>query len=123
MRTLFFHVHELFMRCSEDDFKKVPPPPPHGLVRIDATEPGCALSLNRISSVASFFGIGGGARGPKCTDKIIYIYCASDRSERAPQNIYVQDSKHTSAYIIQSMQFSLNYLWYGTINDIILTKH
>ena len=43
------------------------------------------------------------------------------RAERL-RNIYFQDSKYICIHI-QSVQFPFNYLWYGAINDIILTKH
>ena len=43
------------------------------------------LEDRRISSVASFLVLGGGARPRKCTDKKYNLYCASERRERAPK--------------------------------------
>ena len=62
------------------------------------------------SSVASFMVLGGGGGGktPKCTDKnIMYLY--------------FHDSKYICIVIYNAVSF--NYLWYGAINDIILTKY
>ena len=75
---------------------------------------------------SQLFGIGGGGgKTPKCTDKkwhiCTYIARASEASERL-KNIYFQDS-NASAYIYTINAVSFNYLWYGAINDIILTKH
>ena len=73
------------------------------------------------SSVASFLVLGGGGGGgktPKCTGKkYMYLYCASERL----RNIYFHDSKYIFIVIYNAVSF--NYLWYGTINDTILTKH
>ena len=75
------------------------------------------------SSVASFLVLGGGGQDPEmyrqkyiCT----YIARASEANERL-RNIYFHDSKYIFIVIYNAVSF--NYLWYGTINDIILTKH
>ena len=77
------------------------------------------------SSVASFLvlGAGGGGARPRnvpakniCT----YIARASEASERL-RNIYFHDSKYIFIVIYNAVSFY--YLWYGTINDTILTKH
>ena len=76
------------------------------------------------SSVASFLvlGGGGGARPRNVPTKNIctYIARASEANERL-RNIYFHDSKYIFIVIYNAVSF--NYLWYGTINDTILTKH
>ena len=76
----------------------------------------------RVSSVASFLVLGGGARPRNVPTKNIctYIARASEASERL-RNIYLHDSKYICIVIYNAVSF--NYLWYGAINDIILTKH
>ena len=68
-----------------------------------------------VTSVASFLVWGGEARPPNVPTKM-YIYCASERL----RNIYFQDSKYICLLYNQCIFL---YLWYGAINDIILTKH
>ena len=75
------------------------------------------------SSVASFLVLGAGGARPRneaakniCT----YIARASEASERL-RNIYFHDSKYIFIVIYNAVSF--NYLWYGTINNTILTKH
>ena len=51
---------------------------------------------------------------------ILIIARASEASERL-RNIYLHDSKYICIVIYNAVSF--NYLWYGAINDIILTKH
>ena len=75
------------------------------------------------SSVASFLvlGAGGGARPRNVPAKNIctYIARASEASERL-RNIYFHDTKYIFIVIYNAVSF--NYLWYGTINDTILTN-
>ena len=72
-----------------------PPPPP---------------TSTPVTSVASFLVLGGGARPPNVPTKM-YIYCASERSERERlRNIYFQDSKYICLHI-QSMHFPLLMVW------------
>ena len=74
------------------------------------------ICLLLLSSVASFLVLGGGGgKTPKCTDKIyMYLYCASERSERAPQkHIFSGIKIHLHTYTINAVSF--NYLWYGAI--------
>ena len=78
------------------------------------------VSVIYSSSVASFLvlgGGGGGARPRNVPTKNMYLYCASERL----RNIYFHDSKYICIVIYNAVSF--NYLWYGAINDIILTKH
>ena len=60
----------------------------------------------------------GGGQDPEMYREKIYVLILRERSERAPQKHTFQDS---NTYAINAVSF--NYLWYGAINDIILTKH
>ena len=74
------------------------------------------------SSVASFLVLGVGARLRNVAAKNIctYIARASEANERL-RNIYFHDLKYIFIFIYNAVSF--NYLWYGTINNTILTKH
>ena len=77
----------------------------------------------RASSVANFWVLGGGGgKTPKCTDKnnIMYLYCASERSERAPQKHIFSGLKihlHTLSYTINAVSL----ITYGMA--LYLTRH
>ena len=74
------------------------------------------------SSVASFLVLGGQDPEMYRQKKYIctYIARASEASERL-RNIYFHDPKYICIVIYNAVSF--NYLLYGAINDIILTKH
>ena len=67
------------------------------------------------SSVASFLVLGG--QDPEMYRQKKYMYLYSERL----RNIYFHDSKYICIVIYNAVSF--NYLLYGAINDIILTKH
>ena len=66
-------------------------------------------------SVASFLVLGGGKDPQMYRQKITYTARAS------ASETYTFRTQNTSAYIYNQCIFL--YLWYGAINDIILTKH
>ena len=64
-----------------------------------------------VTSVASFLVLGGGGARPPNVPTKMYIYCASERSERAPQKHIFSGLKiHLPTYI-QSMHFPLLMVW------------
>ena len=67
------------------------------------------------SSVASFLVLGG--QDPEMYRQKIYVLILRERL----RNISFHDSKYICIVIYNAVSF--NYLWYGAINDIILTKH
>ena len=70
-----------------------------------------------VTSVAAFcYGGGGGGQDRKCTDTKCTYTARASASET-----YIFRTHNTSAYIYNQCIFL--YLWYGAVNDIILTKH
>ena len=77
--------------------------------------------LSPSSSVASSLVLGGGGQDPEMYRRKLYVIArASEASERL-RNIYSGLKIHLHTYTIIAVSF--NYLLYGAINDIILTKH
>ena len=67
--------------------------------------------LTPTSSVASFLVLGGGGQDPEMyRQKYMYLYCASERSERAPQKHIFSGLKYICIHI-QSVQFP--FITYG----------
>ena len=73
---------------------------------------------------SQLFGIGGGGgQDPEMYRQKIYVLILRERAKANERlrNIYFHDSKYIFIVIYNAVSF--NYLWYGTINDTILTKH
>ena len=83
---------------------KPPPPPPPTSTPVAPSGKVCV-----VTSVASFLVWGG--QDPQMYRQKVFIYCASERSERAPQKHIFSGLKiHLPTYI-QSMHFPLLMVW------------
>ena len=89
---------------------QAPPPPP------TSTPVAPSGKVCVVTSVASFLVWGGGARPPNVPTKNVHNTARASASE----TLYFQDAKYICLIYNQCIFL---YLWYGAINDIILTKH